>query len=112
MTPKEIMKKAIDTYGANNQIDIAIEEMSELIKALLKHRRVINENPFKWNDEAFKKRVAAEENVCEEIADVEIMLEQLKIIYHCHDLVDTVKNYKLNRLKSRLEKNNETTGSN
>lgn len=97
MTQKEIMQKAIETYGAEKQIDMAIEEMSELIKALLKHRRALIE----LSD--IECRRAAENDVTEEIADVEIMLEQMKIIFNCHYSVDGIKNYKLNRLKSRLE---------
>ena len=35
----ETLEAAILKYGAENQVDIAIEEMSELTKALLKERR-------------------------------------------------------------------------
>ena len=35
----QIFRRCICTYGTNPQIDVAIEEMSELIKALLKWRR-------------------------------------------------------------------------
>lgn len=33
MSIEELYRKAIDTYGADSQIDMAIEEMSELTKA-------------------------------------------------------------------------------
>ena len=36
---KEIEGRAINTYGEQPQVDVAIEEMSELTKALLKYRR-------------------------------------------------------------------------
>lgn len=36
MTPKETMQKAIDTYGAENQIMKTVEELSELSQALCK----------------------------------------------------------------------------
>jgi hypothetical protein len=42
MTPerrKEIEGRAINTYGEQPQADMAIEEMSELTKVLLKYRR-------------------------------------------------------------------------
>ena len=42
-----------------------------------------------------------ENNVEEEIADVEIMLTQLKIMYNLSD-VENWRNYKLNRLKERV----------
>ncbi len=36
-----ILEKAIKHYGVDSQVDVAIEEMSELIKALIKERRAI-----------------------------------------------------------------------
>ena len=48
----------IDTYGIAPQVDVAVEECSELIKALMKFRR-------KPSDEKRK-------DVIEEIADVEV----------------------------------------
>ena len=42
-------------------------------------------------------------NIVEEIADVEIMLEQLKLIFNCFGLVEREKEYKINRLAERLE---------
>ena len=35
----EILNRAISKYGLMNQMNMCIEEMSELTKALLKHRR-------------------------------------------------------------------------
>lgn len=42
-------------------------------------------------------------NISEEMADVEIMLEQLRIIYGNRSEVDTIKAEKLLRLSERLE---------
>lgn len=95
MTDKEIMQKAIDTYGESAQLDMVIEEMSELTKAILKDRR----NTFSDGS----KSSECLDNIIEEVADVEIMLEQLKIIFSCHNNIDKVKVNKLNRLKDRLE---------
>ena len=33
------LKKAIDTYGKDMQLTVAVEEFSELIKEICKHRR-------------------------------------------------------------------------
>lgn len=96
MTPKEIMQKAINTYGVDTQVDMAIEEMSELIKVLLKYRRTQKE-PSKWDYEVVKA------NVVEEIADVEIMVEQLKMIFNCRNLAGRQKTNKLKRFQKRLE---------
>ena len=71
------------------QTDVAIEEMSELTKAIIKYRRKTFDN---------KARTLDMEHIAEEIADVEIMMEQLKIIYNCHDLVSKFKEEKKLRL--------------
>lgn len=83
---KDIITAAVRHYGLHSQVDMAIEEMSELTKALLKHRR----GPA---DEA------ARDAIREEMADVEIMLAQMKIFFG-----DTQawKEMKLKRLASRL----------
>ena len=73
---QEILQSAIDTYGPEHQVDMAIEEMAELIKALLKMRRP---DKASWAD------------VLEEIVDVQIMLDQLKIIYDWSTYVEASK---------------------
>lgn len=83
---RSILEKAITHYGPEMQKTVAIEEMSELIKEICKDRR--GENNFI--------------NLAEEIADVEIMLEQLKMIYSIDKLVEVQKQKKLNRLQERL----------
>lgn len=88
---KEILQKAIDTYGRNMQVDVCIEEMSELTKALIKDRRHNGDNTEDWL------------NIIEEIADVKIMLEQVKIMLECENEVNEQKKYKLKRLKERLD---------
>lgn len=83
-----IYEKAINTYGENAQSDMVIEEMSELIKEICKKKR------GKDNHDA----------IVEEIVDVEIMLEQLKIICDIDNVdLDNAKKYKINRLMARLE---------
>ena len=83
----ETLFKAITTYGANAQEDVAIEEMSELTKALIKNRR--------YKSDLTRKEVR------EEMADVYIMLVQLTLMYGFDE--EIVKS-KINRLKQRLEK--------
>lgn len=90
---RKIMHRAIDTYGRRAQCDVAIEEMAELTKALMKTRRVPDD------DHAAQEH--ARSNVIEEIADVEIMIDQLKIMYDEH-YVNAVREQKLVRLESRL----------
>ena len=85
----EMLKAVIDQYGEQAQIDVAIEEMSELIKALIKDRRYGNTKTLN--------------SVLEELADVSIMLEQLLLIYDPEGDIG-VKEWveiKLERLKER-----------
>lgn len=60
----EICKAAVKRFGEGHQIIKAMEELGELTQALAK---LVNDAPVTGD-------------VCEEIADVEIMIEQLKII--------------------------------
>jgi len=52
MQDYEVLQTAIDHYGSERQIDKAIEEMSELTKALLKLRLVKNEQNTESVDES------------------------------------------------------------
>jgi len=83
----EIYIKALETWGIRTQITIMFEEMSELQKALCKSLRC--------------EEVTG--NIAEEIADVEIMLEQMKLIYGIDDITRSLKQYKLERLQEKLE---------
>lgn len=89
---KEVLIRAVETYGINSQIRMAIEEMAELIKALCKFERV------DLGPESDK----AVGNVIEEIADVQIMLDQLRIIFKSD--AKAVEDVKLIRLAGRIDK--------
>lgn len=92
------LRRAIAAYGKNAQVDMAIEEMSELTKALCKERRY----------ELVKGTHAeAHANVIEEIADVLIMCRQMLIIFDRDEEIQAEINYKIQRLKQRLDKREE-----
>lgn len=91
---KSIMQQAINTYGAENQCLKAIEEMSELTKAILKLHFA---KPTGVEREIIKDAVA------EEMADVEIMLSQLHMIYENSSKVEEYREKKLERLNRRLK---------
>ena len=57
-------------------LDLAIEEMSELIQALSKHKRLLQEDKTLRVD-----KTQIRENIKEEIADVNIVLIKLKEMY-------------------------------
>jgi len=68
---------------------MAIEEMSELITALAKYKRNINNSTI--------------EDIIEEIIDVEIMLQQLKLIFiKDNSKYVSIKHAKLERLRKLL----------
>jgi len=79
---QEICKKAINTFGEYTQLDMVIEEMAELTQAISKLKR---------------NKV---HNVEEEVADVEIMLQQVKLM-SLFDVkkIDEIKEQKLKRLE-------------
>ncbi len=84
-----ICKKAVGIFGSDVQEMMFIEEVGELFQALSKKRR------------GFEGA-----NIAEEIADVEIILEQLKYIHKCHAEVDYWRDKKLMRLCGRIEARN------
>ena len=97
----EVLEKAIKKYGVSIQSDIAIEEMRELTKAILKNRRI-------WrfgSEEELKKQV---ENIVEEAADVLITVAQVIMMYDHKGKVQDIVDFKINRLQERLEKEEAT----
>ena len=85
-----LYNKAITMWGRVAQVDMAIEEMAELTLALCKSKRETKSKNWLYN-------------VYEEIADVLIMLDQLRIIYGDVHMVDIIRSRKLERLTKRLE---------
>ena len=90
MKPEQLRKliRIIDEYGSDKQQDIAIEECSELIKAICKYKRTLDQV----------------EDIVDEISDVKIMLAQLEIIFDCSGAVEDRVEYKINRQMERIEK--------
>lgn len=111
-TNEQLLKRALDLWGSPTQIDILIEEMSELTHALLKARRSESVNGLSWD-------------VLEELVDVEICLAQLHLMFkqnmssEIQDLYNREYSRKMTRLESRIKqyegvtdgKNEEECGS-
>lgn len=96
----EVLKKALDTYGSHAQEEMAIEEMSELTKAIVKlHRAKTLE----------ERQERIDGDISEEIADVIIMLMQLLMFYGNRAKVEAFINEKVKRLAQRLEKDEKIT---
>ena len=85
-----IYEEAIQTFGREKQLDMVVEECAELIQAIQKYKRDHNKT----------------ENLIEEMVDVEIMLNQLKYIFHeeYKNLSFNLINKKLERLGEKVEK--------
>jgi NTP pyrophosphatase (non-canonical NTP hydrolase) len=84
--------KAIETYGKDMQLTVAVEELSELIKEICKNRRGADNR----------------DNIVEEIADCYIMLDQLIMIFGIRGVeVKRVIDEKLARLEERLAERSE-----
>lgn len=84
-----VYRDAIVQYGHMAQTMVAIEEMSELTKELCK---LINRGGNNMD------------RVAEEIADVTIMMEQLRIMYGINEEVCEHMDLKVERLHQRLIK--------
>lgn len=86
------LERAIELYGKDMQLTVAIEELSELIKEICKNKRGADNRA----------------NIIDEMADCYIMLEQLEIIFNIsvEETIDAVV-YKLKRLEKRLAERSE-----
>lgn len=85
------LNNAISTFGADAQITKLCEECAELMTAVI-HRRAGRDT----ND-----------HVAEEMADVTLMMEQMRIIFDVSEAdVDKWMEYKLERLRERIENHN------
>ena len=84
MDRKAVLRKAIDTYGEESQAKMMIEEMSELTKELCKLFRGETEKS----------------HILEEMADVQIMLDQMRMIFGDTSELEKAK---VERLERRLK---------
>ena len=80
------IKAIADYYGYESQMDMLTEECGEFIQARNKLRRSVP---------------GAYDNCLEEIADIAIMVEQMKLICGA-DRIDSIINEKLNRQMQRI----------
>lgn len=85
----KLLENAIEKNGKNFQLDLLIEECSELIHSISKFKRDVS--------------VITISNICEEIADVEIMLSTVKLCLNKDKLIDLIKDKKFRRLRNILK---------
>lgn len=89
-------------YGYEAQSSQLIEECAELIQAVNKYRRAVARLGEPVEED---KRDVALDNLKEEIADVEIMLEQIKYLLQIpEEDLQGIKLFKVNRTRERIER--------
>ncbi|RLI79847.1 hypothetical protein DRP05_02565 [Archaeoglobales archaeon] len=85
---KEVLSEAIEKWGVNANLWVFMEEIGELTKEISKAIR------YKPNYD----------RISEEVADVEIAIELVKIIFNLDQKrIEEIKRHKIERLMKRLE---------
>lgn len=88
----KIIERAVEYYGVKNQLIVAIEELSELQKELCKCLR----------------NQQSREHIVEELADVMIVIEQLREIFNIPEgELETYIGFKTARLLRRIDYESE-----
>ena len=87
-----IYERAIEAYGKDMQLTVAVEELSELTKEICKNKRGADNI----------------DHITEEVADCYIMLDQIAIIFGIKPCdISAVIDEKLARLERRLAERSE-----
>ena len=92
---KEDIRKIADHYGLDAQMNVTIEELSELTQAIARYRR------FAGCDQKQKRVLLA--CIAEGLADVEIMVEQMTYLTRSDLAVEYEICYKVKRQLKRME---------
>lgn len=88
---KAVVAEIAEHFGYEAQKNMLIEEQAELIQALNKFDR-------KGTEEAFN-------NIIEEMADVELMIDQVKYLLDINqDTIEEIKEDKIRRTKERIKR--------
>ena len=90
---KDLYERNIKYHGIEQETTIAMEECSELIQAISKCKRYGCINKYR-------------ENLIEEMTDVLIMIDELKMIYQISDVdISDIRKYKMDRQSYRIKNN-------
>ena len=90
----DVLQDAISAFGEQGQMIVVIEELAELQKELTKMLR----------------GQGTADNLAEEMADVQIMLDQLEIIFGNRGAVAAWQTEKMKRLAERITEHNAAWG--
>lgn len=89
----EVYARAREKWGAEKQYIVAIEEMSEVIKALTKWLRC----------DTCDESATVIPSIIEEVADATIMLEQIRLFLGINDKVCKAMDAKIQRLARKID---------
>jgi NTP pyrophosphatase (non-canonical NTP hydrolase) len=92
---ESVYKRAVDVWGVESQMNMMTEEIGELLQAISKFRRSSNKSE-EVKQEAYN-------HLCEEIADVENMINQFRYIFDAK-VIDKYKEEKLERTLEKIIK--------
>lgn len=91
ITNKDVLEKAIKKYGVEKQLLVCMEEPAELIQAISKVER-------------YPEDSTRMQDLIEEMADVTICLEYLKLIYNIRqEELDEWINRKVKRISKKIK---------
>ena len=106
---KDKLLKIISFYGVMPQLKYFQSEVFELNEAIIKHE---NKNPIILVTDSLNKtfcslnnkeyKVSSIEHIAEEIADVQVMLNQFRLYYGITD--EEVKNIMIKKIDRQLER--------
>lgn len=84
-----VFAAAREQFGSDHQLVVAQEELGELISAISRVKR---------------QRPGAVENLVEELADVEVMVRQIALMFNAVAVVERIFDEKVDRLAERVAK--------
>ena len=87
-------KQILEHYGAENQLKKLCEECAELVQAAIKFDIATSKNG--------KQNIETYSHLCEELADVMIMIEQVRLTVS-ENAVNSFINEKIERQMRRIE---------
>ncbi len=90
-----LLDDAVALWGIEERMDMLVEECAELIVAV----------------NHFKRNRITQDQLISELADVEIMLDQMRIIFNENGNIDSAKEGKLERLQETVNRYTHKKGT-
>jgi NTP pyrophosphatase (non-canonical NTP hydrolase) len=94
MTYREILEYIANHYGLDSQLNQLVEECGELLQAVGKYRRVTSHGQPVRTPMNVSEAIT---NIAEEIADVEICLQEISYLLGCKEEMEDFVLKKLDR---------------